>query len=185
MSVFLALTTTLNCADWEQRLIAAESGLVPVVNMTHGTVRYRDYERPLLSSERDDIRYVVTSLANNSMVTILFKSTSIEQAGQRIDSVHPLQFLQCIFTNEELKAGVHNIRARPQIWKDFFGGLRSSLQKEASDENLDQYIAEFTQKVGVAFELVRPLVEARRWEAFVDVLLKTIPRNNTRNRYDD
>lgn len=146
---------------------------------------YRDYHRPLSHGDRQDIHYIVTNLANNSMINIMFSKNALERAGDRIDPVHPLQFLLCVFTSEEMKAGIHNIRGRSLLWKDFYNGLTESLQNESVENNLEQYIPDFAHKLKLSPALLQPSVTGRRWNEFLDVLFTHIPRNPERNRYDD
>lgn len=146
---------------------------------------YRDYHRPLTMSDRQDIHYIISNLANNSVINIMFSKSSLERAGDRIDPVHPLQFLLCVFSNEEMKAGVHNIRGRSLLWKDFYNGLSESLQNESMENNLEPYIADFAKKLHLNPALLTSSLHRRNWNEFLDVLFIHIPRNPERNRYDD
>lgn len=146
---------------------------------------YRDYHKPLSHSDRQDIHYIVTNLANNSMINIMFSKNDLERAGDRIEPVHPLQFLLCVFSSEEMKAGIHNIRGRSLLWKDFYNGLTESLQTEFMENNLEQYIPDFAHKLKLNPAPLQSAAAGHRWHEFLNVLFTHLPRNPERNRYDD
>ncbi len=146
---------------------------------------YRDYNKPLTQSDSQDIKYIINNLSNSSLINIMLNRSSIERAGDRIDSVHPMQFLLHVFTNPELIAYIHNIKERSLIWKDFYQGLANSLQTESSEDNLDQYIPDFALKLKIN---AAPLVQAageKNWDKFLGVLFTSIARHPDRNRYED
>lgn len=156
-----------------------------IINFAASSHLYRDYNKPVTQSDRNDIRYIVTNLANNSMINIMFNRASIERAGDRIDPVHPLKFLLVIFSDEEMKAAVHNIKGRSLIWKDFYAGLRDSLQNESNEHNLDQYIPDFAKQLGINPAPLGAAAEQHNWDKFLQILFTQVPRNPDRNRYDD
>ena len=110
---------------------------------------YRDYNKPTTQSDSQDIYYIVTQLSNSSIFNIMLNQSSIERAGDRIDPVHPLQFLYVVFSNPELVAGIHNIKGRSVLWKDFRDGLTKSLALESHEQNLDQYLVDFAQRLNL------------------------------------
>jgi hypothetical protein len=145
----------------------------------------RDYMQPVSPQEKADIRYIVISLASNSWLQLLDARASLKKAGDRVDHVHPFRFLMCIFKDEELKAGVHSIRDRKKIWKEFLGGLSTSLEEEANFNNLKaEFIQDFANHVGVNSSVINASIKGRRWEEFVDLLLTHLPRAGDPNRYN-
>lgn len=186
LTIILAAGSISYASEFDEMFLAIERGDVPLVSLTRApNGAFRDYQAPLSNADRQDIRYIVTSLANNSMVTILFNRNTIERAGDRIEPVHPLQFLYCVFTDEEMKAGIHNIRGRSLIWKDFYAGIRDSLQAESEENNMNQFIPDFARRIGLNPSLVHSAIVERRWHDLFDILFTKIPRSPERNRYDD
>ena len=145
----------------------------------------RFYEDHPSQNDKNDIRYIVNTLSNNSMVNILFQKSSLEKAGDRIEHVHPLQFLLVVFSNEELKAGIHNIRNKGMVWKDFYCGLRDSLETESCLNNVGPHLHDFATKLGLKPHLISAAVAEKRWKDFLEILFANIPRNGDKNRYDD
>lgn len=146
----------------------------------------RDYAAPVSLKEKEDISYIVTNLASNSWTQLLNKKSSLKKAGDRVDHVHPLRFLMCIFTDEELKGGVNAIRSRGgKIWKEFFSGLSSSLDEESQANNMRaDMVDDFAKNVGINISLIQASIQESRWSDFMYLLIDNIPRNGNPGRYD-
>ena len=116
---------------------------------------FRDYTFAASENEMKDIHFILSSLANKTLPKLLKLKPTLERAGDRIDHLHPLRFLEYVFTDEELKVAVRNIKDRSFVWGDFFGGLKSSLQEETDRNNLsDEMIGEFCLNVNIEIDLV-------------------------------
>lgn len=146
---------------------------------------WRDFSIPVSKSEKKEIAYIVKTLANDNLISLGFSKSSLEKAGDRIEHIHPYRFLITVFTDEELKAGVHAIRHRGGwTWEGFIDGLTGSLKDEAAKGNLLKYTSEFAQKVNIDPSLIHPSLEKGKWVEFVNVLIDKIPREFDPNRYD-
>ena len=145
----------------------------------------RDYLEVVTGDERSDIRYIVTNLATNSWTKLLRNKSSLERAGDRIEHIHPLRFLGCIFSDEELKAGLCSIRERKQVWKEFSSSLFATLDEESRYKNLKiEYIQDFAQALHVDIDAILPSIENRQWSSLITTLLRLLPRQDNPNRYD-
>lgn len=147
--------------------------------------RPRDYWKPPTENQRKDIAYIVRTLSETPYTKIMFYQSSLREAGNRVENVHPLNFLGVIFTDENLKAGVRNIRTKEWFWKQFIGGTKRSLAEEAGRDNLtDQQLNDFAKRVGVDPQLLYKPVHQKQWDEFVEVLIQKVPRSGGHNRYD-
>lgn len=144
----------------------------------------RNYNAPLTQSEIDDITYIVTTLANESLVKLKGKESSLKKVGDRVDHVHPFKFLYCIFSREELKVGIRNIQGRSWVGKSFMDGLTSSLKKENTAGNLMPFTQDFANTLNIDVNIILPSLQAGQYDKFVDILIKTIPRSGDSGRYD-
>lgn len=149
----------------------------------------RDYYRGLSHEEQNDIRFIVNFLANHSILKIAAHRSDLEAAGDRIDQVHPLNFLAYVFCHEELKVCFHNIRSKGWVWGDFIGGLKESLMTEAKNSNMkDEYVRDFSKKVscqGSLYPQIAPAVHEQNWNEFIHILMTQIPRSGDHDRHDD
>lgn len=145
----------------------------------------RSYPAGLSPQEQSDIEYILTTLAKNSTLKILKYKSSLEKAGERLDRVHPLRFLQCILVSEELKTALRVIRQKSLIWKDFFKGIKTSLSEEAGLNNLlKEYIDDFAASLHLNPNLLYSSLAEHQWADFVDLLIKLVPRSGNTERYD-
>lgn len=154
---------------------------------TEETASFRNYHAPITAKERQDIYYVVTTLGKASPGKLLTETSTLEKAGNRLKHLHPFKFLTCIFTNEEMKVGVLQIRSKmiSRIPKKFFGGLFESLSEEAAKDNLKpEYIKDFAKALQIEPSLISKPIEERKWKELINVLVEQLPRSSNPNRYD-
>lgn len=146
---------------------------------------WRDYEASVTKSEKKDIAYIVTTLGNDSLISIGTSKSSLKKAGDRIDHLHPFRFLMTVFSDEKLKAGIHAIRDRGGwVWSGFIDGITGSLNEEAGQKNLLQFAPDFANRVKIDPGLITPLLQQSKWSDFVNILIDKIPREIDPNRYD-
>ena len=144
----------------------------------------RSYAAGILASECADITYIVKTMANSSLPKIKIAETSLKKAGDRIDHLHPFYFLSCIFTSEELKVCMRNLQGRAWVWKEFLKGIVTSLEEENGKGNVLPFAADFAKRVKVDVNVIMPILEAGRWERFVDTLIDIVPREGGSDRYN-
>jgi len=144
----------------------------------------RSYADGVTLNEGADIAYILKTLANQSLPKIKSYESALKRAGDRIDHVHPLQFLKHIFVNEELKVAIRNLQGRSWVWTDFLKGLTDSLAEENGRSNITPFLNEFAVKVNANVSLLIPLQQSGRWDKFVNTLIDTIPRAEGSGRYD-
>lgn len=145
----------------------------------------RDYYAPLSGKEKDDISYILRTLANHSLAKIAGQKSSLKKAGDRIDHIHPFRFLQFVFTDEELKICIRNLRGRSFVWKDFIEGITDSLAKESALDNLTyEHLQDLTNQVKLDINVLLPHVQSKRWYELVNTMIEQVPRAGGPNRYD-
>lgn len=146
----------------------------------------RNYHIELSREEKADIRFIVTFLANKSLITIGLAKADLEAAGDRIEHIHPLRFLMTVFIDEELKVGIRNIRGRGWVWNHFLGGFKDALTTEMGIDNMKkEFIYDFAQNVKIAPEIIIPSVSNQNWDNFIDLLITHIPRVGDHDRFDN
>jgi len=131
--------------------------------------------KELVCTEQDKtyIYEIISTMAGNGKLSLLFKQSQLKEMGAQINHVHPLKFLSSIFANPYLKS------CMAQVWDDYFkkngflDGLAPSLTREAEKGKLTQYLKEFSAEVGVKEEHLRPYFEARDWENLVLFLIQS------------
>jgi hypothetical protein len=145
----------------------------------------RNYLAEVTSAEKNDIRYILSTLANKNLAEIFLAKEKLEAAGSRVDLIHPLRFLSIIFAEDEFLVYIHNIRKKGIVWGHFFKGLKNCLSAEAEIKNMkEEYVCHFSQIVKINPNLIMRAVAEQQWEDFVDLLIKHVPRKGNYDRYD-
>lgn len=156
-------------------------------NISVKTSPTRDYNKPLSQSERADISYIITMLGNGSFFTIAKNQAAIKAAGDRVDHVHPLRFLEAIFSDEAVKVAAFKIPGKTSWVSDpFFKGIYTTLAEESSKGNIkDEFVYDFAVQVGISDpSIILPSIHAQKWTEFYSLLVKHLPRQGNPNRYD-
>ena len=158
----------------------------PALHASRTTTTPRDFNAGYSPQDKKDIRHIILTLNASNPVMVLPHVSGLNHAGDRIGPVHPLPFLECIFIDEELKVGIHNLkRQNGKFWREFMGGLSGSLTEERNRGNLtDEMVVIFAERVGIDVNLIQPLVAGYRWYDFVNTLSTKIPRKGDYGRYN-
>lgn len=130
------------------------------------------YEKlPCTDNQRTCIYEIITTLAENGKVSLLFKQNHLKEIGIQINDVHPLKFLSSIFSDPHLKECMINIFDDYFKRNGFMDGLAPSMTNEAEKGKLNQYLEEFAKDVQVPVEDIRPFFDAKDWEGLVRYLI--------------
>lgn len=144
----------------------------------------RNYYMPLTLKEEETVHELLTTLAYQNLIKIGAKRSSLTKTGDQIENLHPLKFLQYVFTNDELIVAMRNIRNR-MIWNDFIGPVYLSLQKEAKLGNItSDQIKDLAMHVKLDVNLLAAFINAQNWSGLIDTLIIQVQRSNNAKRYD-
>jgi hypothetical protein len=145
----------------------------------------RNYNTQVTPKEKKDIRFIVKTLSDSTLPSLWTKKKELEKAGDRIDHLHPLKFYTVIFSDEELKVSLMNIRTRSWVWGEFFSGMSEALADEKKANNLTiPQIEDFCNNLGVDKKPIIAALNENRWTDFVDNLIAQLPRKNNPGRHD-
>ena len=138
------------------------------------------YEKEVEPNEREDIVFIVTTLATTHPLVLPTKSKELKAAGKRIEPIHTLRFLEVIFTDPELNTHIHTIRKK-WVWRNFMNGVEKGFEQEMLHNGITQEQVEiFAQNVGVDPLLLYEPINQGQWEQFVEIVLQktdTTPQN--------
>ncbi len=126
-------------------------------------------------TEKDqaNIHHIISTMAENGKLSLLFQQGSLREVGASINHVHPLKFLAVIFKSPYLKT------CMGQIWNDYFkrngflDGLAPSLTREAETGRLHIYLRDFASDVGANVDHVKAYFDVRDWENLVLFLIQS------------
>lgn len=169
-----------------------QAGRPPVpVNVKKETTKsthegYRNYSNAVTSKEKKDIRFILKNMAQKSLASLLSVKSQMEDAGDRIEHLHPLRFLEAVFSDEELKAYFHQVKKRGSwLWSEFSKGLKTSMQEEFDIGNFqDAFIYDFSSNLNIDASLIQNHIHSAQWDDLIKALLQHLPRSGDFDRYD-
>lgn len=145
----------------------------------------RDYNSAWRQNDMEDLTFILGTMAKSSLISIATQRSSLKRAGERIDHLHPLRFMEMIFSNEELKAYVAAVRNKSFVWKEFLRGIVGSLEDESKNKNLtSEQLKDFSKRTNVDLSPLMPLIKEKKWKEFVNQLIDNVPRDGDTKRYD-
>lgn len=126
------------------------------------------YQELVCTQEDQALIYeVISTIAEHGKVGILFRISHLKEIEAKIDHVHPLKFLETIFSNPYLKECMWDIFDDYFKRSGFMDGLNPSLSREAELGRLFIYLQEFADRVNVPLAHIEPLFQSRSWEELV------------------
>lgn len=167
--------------------VSSEQSVGEILQIVHKSANtsFRDYYIPPTPSEKQDIAYIVNTMGMSSLAKIAKSKSSLKSAGNRVNHVHPLQFLLTVFLDERMKASMQALNGRSWLWDEFIDGLKKSLNEESARENMQvEFVQDFTLRLNVPFDSIYALVQQKKWDNLVKTLITLLPRNSDANRYD-
>lgn len=145
----------------------------------------RNYKERPNEFEKKSIRYIIETLAKTDLTELYFHKPKLYEAKSKVNHIHPLRFLAYIFSEKDLKAWMRAIKKKSWVWKQFFKGLKSSLQEESDHNNMNiGFINDFAQNVGIDPALIKDSILQKHWSEFVDILIERLSPKDKSNRYD-
>lgn len=132
----------------------------------------KDYQREVIDSEKKIIASVIHTLATASEFKLLGLRSDLNRTGKKIDHIHPLRQLLCVFTDQSIRKDFHKMSNRYLVWRNYAERLTEVLSLEADRGNLtSSQIENFAATLSIPSEPARSFLEKRKWRAFLDWLL--------------
>ncbi len=127
----------------------------------------------LCCEEKDRIAIgeIVKNMAEHGKIWLLKHRTFMNELGDSVRHVHPLKFLEVVFTDEYLKSCMRELFEDYFKKTGFMDGLGETLTNKAAIGDLDRYLADFCKAIKVPFESVKIYFEAKDWEGLVRFLM--------------
>lgn len=180
------VVTRLNaCLKGSERMDAFCLDFQASAAVDQKSLPWRDYYRENSKEDTSHLSFIICTMGFKSVFKIFKERNALKSAGDKIDHLHPLRFVMGIFTDDEMLAAVHNIKGRTLIWPEFKKGLYPSLTEETKNNNMNvEYIEDFAKRVQVDSNLIIRPLQQQKWDEFMNVLFKNVPRKGDPKRYD-
>lgn len=151
------------------------AGEASIIKFPPGGGKVEAGYKDLVCTDQDKatIYEIITTIAENSKLSLLLKQSHLKQLGAQINHVHPLKFLSTIFANPRLKMCMYDIFNDYFKRNGFMDGLVPSLQKEAERGKLAVLLPEFATEVSAPADAIKPYVDAMDWDNLVRFLMQS------------
>lgn len=123
-------------------------------------------------SEKLKISDILTTMAENNVLKLLFEKKRLEKLGHDINHVHPVRFLGTVFSDKTLINCMHEIRRSSFKWEGFLEGFSKRFEEELRVNNIHIYVPGLVKKLGVKEEKVTAYVNRNDFEGLVLYLMK-------------
>lgn len=149
----------------------------PKEETTSAQVAYQHL--PCIEHHKDVIGYIITSMGTQSYFWLFRHSNELKAKGKEINDVHPLKFLETVFSPEGRSKGLRQhmeaVMDSRFTRSNFIDGLGSSLTKKSMDGHLHVYLQDFASALQVAPHEIHGYFQNHDWEGMVRHLMKIIP----------
>lgn len=132
------------------------------------------YFSAIKDCEREDIHFILKTLATKNPLSLGLMQTNLTAAGARIAHIHTLRFLLTIFLDPELNDYIHTTQTKTVVWNSFISPLKTSLTDAVSKGDMkDEYIVHFSQQLQLPYDQVANLAATQKWDDLINLLLIT------------
>ena len=143
-------------------------GMIKIPPKQDQNLTYVELDRS--KKDEETIYELITTMADNGKVWLLFNKSHMNQMGEEIGHVHPLKFLGYIFAENHLK------RCMARILEDYFkrngfiDGLGPSLDNELKKGALYPMLNDFCEEIGIKPYEVESYFQKRDWDGLLRYL---------------
>lgn len=109
-------------------------------------------------NQRQDVAYIVDTLAANSSLGLLKYKNALEEAGERTKQISPFSFFGVVLTNTSTKASLKKLSSSDSIqFKKFCNGFTKQLVNEATKPCFDTTFEGFCKATGLNSQRMKPI----------------------------
>lgn len=137
------------------------------------------YEKlSITKADAETIYEIIDTLGSSGLWKLYKIEDDMVELGTQIQHVHPLKFLEVVFTDPHLKDCMVKTEDSFFKWRGFMKGSGKSpgfiakCEREYDKDNFAPYIDDFCKAVKADPEQVRDLIERKKWETLIRILLK-------------
>lgn len=163
--------------------------LILMVLIAAAPLAAKEYKGTVTDSQRRDIHYLIQNMAPGK-IHAGRKYGAMTSAGDRVKTTHPLDFLQAAIDEESignyraLRDSKNKKMSFNSLWHRLEKDTVAGLKDEADANNLSQHLPTFAKNTKIPLEKIEPLVKARKFEAFMEMLADNAPLPKDRNDFD-
>ena len=129
----------------------------------------RNYFNKLSDADKGNIRYVISTLSNSSLLSLLTKRGTLQRRGDATGHIHPLRYMLFVLTDRDLREDFRRLDGRP--WSDFKDGFSNSFVVAYKRNNIDDKVLKhFCDELKLDLNEVKTYVSDQEWKRFMNFL---------------
>lgn len=131
----------------------------------------------LTEPEKERLYELIDTLGKTHWSALAFKAGRLEDLGRSIRHIHPLKFLEIVFSNSRLKKAMGEIFSSDLKRNGFLKGsseqpgFGDKMGNEFNHKNLFPYLLGFSQAVNASPDQIRGFFERNDWRGLVEFLI--------------
>lgn len=131
-----------------------------------------DFKLEVSDDHAKIIDEIIVTMGSSSVIGLGFKKNHLKALGKKINGVGTLQFLGYIFTRDDLKKHMANIRKSSMKWNGFMDGVKPGLNKIEASKELYSDLPGFAKTLNVKTDPLVKKAEEKDWNGFVSYLIQ-------------
>lgn len=158
--------------------LRADGAVEPAVHSTEVTnlkptqVEEIDFRVEVSGEHGAIIEEIIVTMGSSSVIGLGFKRNHLKALGKKIDGIGSLQFLGYIFSRDDLKKHMANIRRSSMKWNGFMDGVKPGLSKIEASKELYSDLPGFANSLNIDTQPLVKRAEKRDWNGFVSYLIQ-------------
>lgn len=116
---------------------------------------------------------VVSTTANENILWLFAHKEKMNRMGDSITHVHPLKFLEVVFSDPNLKSCMISISEDTLKWWYYRSNLISQLKAKYETNELLRHVKPFSRELTLAENAVRSFLEKKDWDGFFTYLMQS------------
>ncbi len=154
----------------------------------------RNYWEELSQEQHTNMSFIMSTMSRANHTQILVNKSKLRQAGHTLSPIHPLRYLEHIFTHPELLRDLCGISRRKNfLWPGFLNGeddgvkdgMIGSLKQEAALGNLKpEHIENFTRRANLSYIRIANSIRSKNWDEMMDYIVIEAMKRNAQELYD-
>ncbi len=129
------------------------------------------FNLPLTSTDKQNIRKLITSMADKSYVQLFIEKKALEKLGDKIRPIYPLRFMGCILEDPYLRRCLQIISEDSLKWGPFISGFEENMKKEEKSKSFHLYAPGFAELLQASQKDVESFLNNKDYTGLVKYFL--------------
>ncbi len=129
------------------------------------------FNLPLTSGDKQNIRKLITSMADKSYVQLFVEKKALEKLGDKIRPIYPLRFIGFVLEDPYLRRCLQTISRDSLKWGPFIKGFEENMRKEEKGKGFTLYVPGFVELLNAKKSDVESFIENQDYSGLVKFFL--------------